>query len=89
MSSDLITRDLCRKAADDADAAVKRTCALLPDPVDQAGVALFAAASVLGIASGYFCTLAKINGKHASTDEIVDGLWTRLRPMVMRAAGDM
>lgn len=81
---DHIVRDLSNKAADDTHAAIERTARLLSDPNDMFGVALGACAAALGLATG-FSHLGY--GKELTPEQLVDGLWSVLRPMALKACG--
>lgn len=80
---DEILIDLARKAAGDAEAAVRRTASLLNTPQDLFYIALSATASCAGAATGY----AQLCAGNADPEEAVDALWSVLRPMVLMVAG--
>lgn len=89
MGYDQITQDLCRKAADDVDAVIQRTAALLDGPAEQMMLAMFAASATVGAATGFTAALVeKKAGEKPEPSVVADQLWAMLRPMVLSAAGD-
>lgn len=80
---DQITRDLMRKAADDATQAVLRTISLHPDQDAKIRIAVSAAGAALGLAAGM------IEARHNySPGKAVRELLEMLRPLLVDAIAD-
>jgi hypothetical protein len=84
-ASDHIVKDLSSKVADDASATIERSARLLWHPDDMCCLALSATAAALGLAAGFLHCGA---GKETTPDELADGIWQQLRPMVLKSAMD-
>jgi len=88
MSYDQITRDLCRKAAEDVRAVVERTGSLLADPADQMMIATYASSGCIGTAIGYLTALVERDtGERPDPEAALNALWEMIRPSALGAAG--
>lgn len=76
--------DLGRKAGDDAQRSVLLTMALCEHPDDGFVIATMACAPILGLAVG---ASARGVGAGGTPEQLVDALWSILRPAVLKACG--
>lgn len=83
---DQLTRDLARKAGDDAVASIYRTMALHDEAASKSMIATMAAGQALGVAS--IALMAKLQSEGNDIDathaeKVVDALWTFIRPIAI------
>lgn len=83
MRYDHITRDLARKAGDDACGAIFRAASLTPDLDAKIQIALFAAGAAMAIPASW---LAMRLG--TDPEATADALWCCIRPMIMDVLSD-
>ena len=82
---DIITRDLARKAGDDATAAVYRTLALHDDLAAKSMIATMAAGQTLAIAAAMLAAKMKAQGlqREGQAEAVIDAPWSIMRPIAL------
>ena len=80
-----IVKDICHKCDEDVAGAISRNMQLVDGAHEMAQVAFMGAASALGAAGGAFLALQEATGGTSTSDEVADGLWLLLKPMVVRS----
>ena len=80
-----IVKDICHKCGEDVAGAIHRNMQLVDGEHEMAQVAFMGAASALGAAGGAFLALQEAAGGTSTDEEVAEGLWSLLRPMVVRS----
>lgn len=89
MSERHVIRDIAAKCSDDVAEAISRNMKLVDGGEAMTQVAVMAAGRAIGVASGAFLAFASCHGEEVTGDEVVDALFERMRPIVMRAIKDL
>lgn len=80
-----VVKDICHKCDEDVAGAISRNMRLVDSAHEMAQIALMGASSALGAAGGAFLALQEAAGDTSTSDEVAEGLWSILKPMVIRA----
>jgi hypothetical protein len=87
---DSIVRDIARKCDDDVNGAIRRNMALVHGSRERAQVAIMACASALAAACvAFLAIIDELGGSATTAEEAAEALWDLMKPMTIRAIGDL